>query len=243
MALFTDGPIAATDDLVGQDSGLLKVASTEGIDVTRKLSLAMDELALELTNLLPTLEGLNFVAATPAIRMWHTFRTLELVYRDAFQNQLNDRYAGKRDQFAVLGKWAFDKVMEAGLGMINNPVLKAAVADLTYFPGQQSSATYYVCISWTGAQGEEGAAGEWAAITTPDGNVLSVRAVNPPANAAGWNVFVGLSPDSISQQNSSPLAVAQPWLQQGAISTRGRAPGDGQTADYLRIVARILQRG
>jgi hypothetical protein len=243
MALFTDGPMAAIDDLLGQDSGLLTVASTEGIDVTKKLSLAMDELALELTTLLPPLEGLNFVAATPAIRMWHTFRTLELVYRDAYQNQLNDRYAGKRDQFAALGKWAFGKMMEAGLGMINNPIPKAPVANLTYFPGQQAGATYYVCTSWTGAQGEEGAAGEWTAITTPDGNVLSVRATNPPVNAAGWNVFVGLSPDSISQQNSSPVALAQPWLQQGAISTSGRAPGDGQTADYLCIVPRILQRG
>jgi hypothetical protein len=243
MALFTDGPIATTDDLVGHDSSVLTVASTEGIDLTRKLALAMNELALELTSLVPALEGLNRVAVTPAIQIWHIFRTLELVYRDAYQNQLNDRYAGKRDQFAALGKWALDKVMEGGVGMINNPIPKATPADLTYFPGQQAGATYYVCISWTGGQNEEGAVGEWSAISTPDGNILSARAVNPPSNAAGWNVFVGLAPDSISQQNPSPLPLGQAWLQQSAVSTNGRVPHTGQGADYIRTVARILRRG
>ena len=243
MALFTDGPIALTDDLIGYDSAVLTVASTEGIDLTKKLSLAMDEVGLELAPLLPVAVGLENVAVTPAIRMWHVFRTLELVYRDAYQNQLNDRYAGKRDQFAALGKWALDKFMEGGVGVIKNPIPKAPAADLTYFAGQQAGATYYVCISWTGAGGEEGAVGEWNAITVPDNNVLSVRALNPPANAAGWNVFMGLSPDSISQQNPSPLAVGQPWLQQSGVSTNGRAPHGGQTEDSLQIMARILQRG
>lgn len=243
MALFTDGPIATTDDLVGHDSAVLTLASTEGIDLTKKLTLAMEEMALELGNLLPAIEGLNHVAVTPAIRLWHAFRTLELAYRDAYHNQLNDRYAGKRDQFAAMGKWAFEKMMEGGLGIIGNPIPKAPPADLAYLPGQQAGATYYVCTSWTGGQGEEGAVGEWNAISAPDGNVLSVRALNPPSNAAGWNVFVGQSPDAISQQNSSPLPLGQPWLQQSAVSTSGRAPHSGQAADCLRVVARILQRG
>ena len=157
MALFTDGPIAAADDLVGHDSAVLTVASTEGIDLTKKLSLAMAELALELAKLLPTVERLDRVAVTPAIKMWHTFRTLELVYRDAYQNQLNDRYAGKRDQFASLGKWALEKLMEAGVGIISSPIPKAPAPELTYFPGQQAGATYYVGVSWSGGQGEEGA--------------------------------------------------------------------------------------
>ena len=92
-------------------------------------------------------------------------------------------------------------------------------------------------------QGQEGAVGEWAAITVPDGNVLSVRATNPPASAAGWNVFVGLSPDSIVQQNGPALLPGQPWLQQTTVSTSGRAPGSGQKAEFVRVVARILQRG
>src|SRR5689334_5320374 len=120
MALFTDGIIAAADELAGHDSAVLTIASTEGIDLTKKLSLAMDELALELGNVLPSTDKLDHVAVTPAIRLWHAFRTLELVYRDAYSNQLNDRYAGKRDQFATQAKWAFDKLMESGVGMISN---------------------------------------------------------------------------------------------------------------------------
>ena len=127
--------------------------------------------------------------------------------------------------------------------MVKNPIPKAKTADLTYFPGQQAGATYYVCTSWTGEGGEEGAVGEWSAIATANGNVLSVKALNPPANVTGWNVFVGLSPDSISQQNPSPLALAQTWLQQGVVTTTGRTPHSGQLADYLCVVTRILQRG
>src|SRR5204863_9250259 len=137
--------IAAADDLAGHDSAVLTVASTEGIDLTKKLGLAMDELALELAKLMPGIEGLDRVAVTPAIKMWHVFRTLELVYRDAYQNQLNDRYAGKRDQFAALGKWAFEKLMEGGVGIVSSPIPKAGTPELTYFPGQQAGATYYVC--------------------------------------------------------------------------------------------------
>jgi hypothetical protein len=243
MALFTDGIIAAADELASHDSALLTVTSTEGIDLTKKLSLAMDELALELGSILPANDKLDHVAVTPAVRLWHAFRTLELVYRDAYSNQLNDRYAGKRDQFAALAKWAFDKLMESGVGMISNPVARATAPELTFFPGLQAGATYYACTSWVGALGEEGGAGDWTAMQVPDGNVLSVRATNPPSNAAGWNVFVGLSPDSISQQNGPVLLPGEPWLQESAVSTVGRAPGSGQTADYVRVVARILQRG
>jgi hypothetical protein len=203
----------------------------------------MDELSVELAAVAPEVKRLDCVAVTPTMRMWHAFRTLELVYRDAYQNQLNDRYAGKRDQFSALGKWALDKMLTNGIGIISNPIPKAAAADLTYFSGQQAGTTYYVCTSWTGAQGEEGAVGEWNAISTPDGSVLCVRPVNPPMNAAGWNVFVGLSPDSITQQNEEPLGLAQPWLQEMTITTTGRTPHKGQTADYLRTVTQMLQRG
>jgi hypothetical protein len=243
MPLFTDGNINRVDDLAAHDSGLLGVASSEGINLTNKINLAQDDLALELTGMLRSEDSLGSVVVTSALRLWHAFRTLEMVYRDAYANQLNDRYASKRDQFAQLAKSAADKLIQIGLGMVANPLPRAAFPQLTYYPGTQAGATYYVCVSWVDPAGDEGAAGDYTAITVPDNNVLSVRPVNPPAMAAGWNVFVGLSPDTIARQNQSPLPLSQVWLQQVPVSTAGKPPGAGQNAQYTRIIARILQRG
>ena len=243
MALFTDGTISAVDDLAGHDSGILDVASTEGIDLTKKLQLAQDELAVEISSLLGSSEALRNVVVTIPIRLWHAFRTLETVYRDAYSNQLNDRYGRKRDQYSALAQWAFQRIVEAGVPFAVNPVPKADAVELTVVPGQQAAATYYVSSSWVGTSGEEGAASEWRSISTMDGHIICVRAVKPPANAVSWNVFVGLSPDAMSQQNDAPLPIAEPWLQDNPVSTGGQTPGGGQTADQVRAVPRILQRG
>src|SRR5882757_6548346 len=105
MALYTDGPISSIEELTARDSQLLSVASTEGIDLTQKIALAQDELGLELCGMLtatgsllqdvwtsPT--GVQNIVVTPALKLWHALRTLELVYCDAYHNELNDRYAG-----------------------------------------------------------------------------------------------------------------------------------------------------
>ncbi len=46
------------------------------------------------------------VVVTPPLKLWHMFLSLEMVYRDAYNSQLNDRYAGKRDEFHGMVKWA-----------------------------------------------------------------------------------------------------------------------------------------
>ena len=52
MALFTDGAVSSIEDLRGYDTQLLNVATIEGIDVTRKLTLAQDGIAAEMATLL-----------------------------------------------------------------------------------------------------------------------------------------------------------------------------------------------
>ena len=52
MALFTDGAFTSIEDLRGHDTQLLNVATVEGIDVTRKLALAQEELGIEVEGLL-----------------------------------------------------------------------------------------------------------------------------------------------------------------------------------------------
>src|SRR5574340_877720 len=107
MALFTDGTMTSLEDLTAQDSGLLGVVGPEGIDTTKKLSLAQEELGVELAALLPRAGvGLENVVVTSPLRLWHVFKTLELVYRDAYHSQLNDRYRGKWETYRDLAKWA-----------------------------------------------------------------------------------------------------------------------------------------
>src|SRR5256885_237860 len=111
MALFNDGPASSIEDLQGHDTQLLDVANVEGIDVTRKLALAQEEISMELATLLSRLNvaaetgtttgvpGVSQVVVTSPLKLWLTFRALELVYRDSYNSQLNDRYAGKRDEY------------------------------------------------------------------------------------------------------------------------------------------------
>ena len=243
MALFTDGPISTTEDLAAYDAQVLDVAGTEGIDLSKKLNLAQDELAVELAALLPEPDRLDHVVITTPVRLWHVYLTLALVYRDAYNNQLNDRYGRRRDEYRGLAKWATTKLIETGVGLVWEPLPKAAPPQVTFVPGNQSVGTYYASVSWVNTRGDEGAASEWTAITVPDGNVLSVQPADQAAGATGWNVFVGLTPETLIQQNQGAIAVGQPWQQDTAVSSTGRSPGAGQMVDYVRPLPRILQRG
>ena len=129
MALFTDGLMSGMEDLAAQDTQLTNVANVEGIDVTQKLVLAQEELALEITALLTgsrcgdqaiwlqAQPRINNLVVTPALKLWHTFRALEMVYGDAYSSQLNDRYAAKRDQFHERAKWAYERLLLLGMGI------------------------------------------------------------------------------------------------------------------------------
>jgi hypothetical protein len=259
MALFTDGPVSCILDLTARDTQLLNVASTEGIDVTQKLALAQDELALELGTLLSRtsyanqafwlapVPDISSVVVTPALKLWHTLRSLELVYADAYNNQLNDRYAGKRDQFHQMAGWAYDKLVDTGLGISSCPVAQPPIPAVAAQPGPIGTfplpdATYYVTTAWTNALGEEGASAIPAAAAT-SGCTLLVQPGKAPRNAVSWNVYVGVSPDAMSLQNTTPLNTGQTWLQPGALQTGGQAPGTGQAPSYIRPVPRMIQRG
>jgi hypothetical protein len=247
------------EDLTAQDSQLLDVASVEGIDLTQKQALAQEELALELNALLTRLSSaehllrltphsnLGSVVVTPSLKLWHTFRSLEMVYSDAYNSQLNDRYAGKRDQFHTSAKWAYEMLVAAGIGVASVPVPRAAIPTVTAAaappPGiPLPDGTYYVTVAWVNAGGEDGASAVPATIATTGSTLLVEPAGAPPKTAAGWNVYVGTGPDSMALQNGSPIAIGQTWLQPAAVAA-GRPPGPGQRPSYLKPVPRAIQRG
>jgi hypothetical protein len=254
MALFTDG-ISTIQDLMVQDSSVLATAQTANIDLTQKMTVAQQEIGIELTILLqrsntydwqfwlqPNLQ-LNNIVVTPPLQLWHVFQTLMLVYQDAYFDQLNDRYKGKRDQFLQLAKWAMDKLIQTGVGIVSDPIPQAAPPQLTSIPGGQPAMTYCTSVSWLDTENEEGQASNPSTLDVAAGNVLVAQPVNQPADATAWNVYVGLSPTAMALQNTSPLALDQVWVQAGPVSTLGQAPGSGQAPDYLRALPRVLQRG
>jgi len=259
MALFTDGPISNILDLSARDSQLLSVASTENIDVTQKMLLAQDEIGLELVTMLDRLSyvdqafwlapqpGLNNVVVTPALKLWHVLRSLELVYADAFNNQLNDRYGGKRNQFHDLAKWAGEKLIQIGVGICTCPVAQPAIPTLvTALPAVGGRPlpdnTYYVTTAWVNTHGEEGASAVPNAIST-SGATIGVDPGPVPPNAVAWNVFIGIAPDMMTLQNGNQIPAGQTWLQPGVLATSARMPGTGQSPAYIKPVPRMLQRG
>ena len=253
MALFTDGAFTSIEDLRGHDTQLLNVATVEGIDVTRKLALAQEELGIEVDGLLSQLKtpqllgGLNAppalhqVVVTPPVKLWHIFRTLEMVYGDAYNSQLNDRYAGRRDEFHERGKWAYDRVIQDELGMASNPVRQAATPVPQPTAGGLAAGTYYVAIAWINAAGEEGASSAPAVIQVT-GTSFSVQ-TTAPTNVKGWNVYCGTSPATMTIQNPAALAPGQTWVQPDTLSTTGRLAGSGQMPTYRLAVPRTIQRG
>lgn len=254
MALFADGAISGLDDLVAQDSQLLDIASTEGINVSQKLALAQGEIELELASMLESLKLVAWpfavileptfgnIVVTPALQLWHAYRTLEMVYADAYSDQLNDRYAAKRDQFHQFAGWAREKLIQIGLGICTNPVSQATTPILTATPGHLPDGNYYVTMAWVNQAGEEGASAIPDSITS-SASTFEVQPVAPPGNATGWNVYVGPSLETMVIQNDEPIEIEQVWQQLAQMRTTGRAPGTGQAPNYLKSIPRVLQRG
>ncbi len=255
MALFIDGDISSMDDLAAQDSQLFDVASGEGIDVGRKMGLATDELGIELEALLGRMipsdgyaslgyAGISTpqIVVTPVLKLWHTLRSLELVYADAYQSQLNDRYAGKRDAYRDRARDAYERLLQAGLGMSWDPISRASTPTVAAAPGLLPDGRYYATMSWVNAGGEEGESATPASIDLTASGLMVVPGP-APARAAGWNVYVGTTPDTMVRQNGSLNSPGQAWIQLGDLVVDGPGPSKGQAPNYIQYVPRLIQRG
>lgn len=254
MGLFTDGLVSSVEDLTANDSQLLDVANTEGIDVCRKLALAQDDVGVELAVLLSRLlfadqafwvaaaPDLKSVVVTPPLKLWHTYLSLEMVYRDAYNSQLNDRYAGKRDQFHQMTEWAREKLIQTGIGIAALPIAMAVTPRVMPISGALPDGTYYVTMAWMNLRGEEGASAVPAVIAIT-GSTLQVQPGPQPENATGWNVYIGNDGENMVLQNETPIAAGELWQQLPALATAGRAPGNGQAPTYLKPISRVIQRG
>jgi len=255
MALFTDGAISSIENLTDQDSSVLEVSNVEGINLTTKLALAKEEIGIDLTSLFqryrtntfpvtgqPVLD-LQHVAITTPVRLWHTYQTLTMVYRDAYYNQLNDRYRGKWDEYRSLAKWAQNKLLETGVGVVFDPVPQALAPVLTAVSGTGTGGTLFVSVSFLNAKAEEGSASDVTSIILAPNQAISIGAAAAPVNAQSWNVYVGGDPTQLALQNVTPLDLLANWVYSTATAQAGRQPGSGQAPNFTRQLPRMLQRG
>ena len=256
MALFIDGPPSNIEDLTNQDSGLVDVCRVEQIDASRKLKLAHEELGVELEALFDQQRCLYFyfndrpqldlrhLAVTPLLKMWHTWHTLSLIYRDAYFSQLNDRFQAKWNEFRALGQSAKSWLRDLGVGLVLNPLPRPRGPILTAIPESEANGTFYLAVALVNQAGEESAPSPTVSIELSGGNAAGVQLAPEHTNACGWNVYAGATPTTLCLQNSESVAISDSWLFYPSTAVvNGRGPGKGQNPNFVRALPRLLQRG
>jgi hypothetical protein len=267
--LLTDGSPNNTEDLRVYESAILGLANLEAIDLGVKLDLAAEEIAEDVLDFLLDHAGTNLqvfsplqigtpaarrrmigvsdVVVTRQLKRWHAVHTLQIVYRDAFNNQLNDRYQPKFLEYRELTRNAREHTFHFGVGLALTPIPQAQAPAPVFsaVAGLIPETMYYARASWVGASGQEGKPSEMTAYDAPAGSLPVVQMTSTPgvAVATGFNVYLGLTPDALSLQNSTPVPVGQSFTLPGTGLAAGAAPGDGQTPDTYISGGWMLRRG
>ena len=259
MALFNDGPINRTDELLAFDSSVLDTAALEGVDTTAQIANAQEAIGTEILTFLldngptdavfgDTLHnrrrrlGMSDVVVTPELKRWHAFQALHWVYRDAYGRQSNDRYEWKYQEYGKLAQAAKTKYLAVGIGLAVDAIPRAAAPQVTTTVGGGNPMTLYFAAALVNAAGQEGAASEAVEANPGAGTQAKVALSGAPANARGWNVYAGSAPGSLMRQNGDVLQVDASWTQPGVI-VAGDAPGAGQRPSFYAVQNRIIRRG
>lgn len=254
--LLTDGNPNDPTDLTVYETEILSVAATEGIDLNAKLTLATLEISEDVLDVLldhtrtvdplPNMRrtiGVSDVVVSQQMQRWQALHTLAIVYRDAFNNQLNDRYQAKWREYALLALDGRAKTLKFGIGIVANPIPEAETPVVGSVSGNGAGGTFYAQVTWVSATGQEGAPSVASALTIQAANNLTVQAVNPPTVATGFNVYIGTSADATTLQNSAPVAIGGTFTMPDSGLIVGTPVGTGQAADYYVTGGSLLRRG
>jgi len=256
MALLTDGSPNDAESLRAYESSILNVTDVEAIHLDAKLRLATEEVGEDILDVLlehtTTLDdqakmrrqiGVSDVAVSAQMKRWHALHTLQTIYRDAYNNQLNDRYRRKWDEYRQLAGDAREQTLRYGIGLVLNPLPRPAPPQFGVVAGLLVAATYYVQATWVSAKGAESAPSKITTYTSVDGSLLTATLSNPPAGATGWNLYAGVNAWPLALQNSTPLALGSMFTMAASGLATGRPAGDGQTPDIYVTGGRTLRRG
>lgn len=236
MALFVDSIPSEPSDLSQYESSIFQTAAAEGIDLVAKGALAATEIGLDLQHfLLRVAAGSNIaidqVVTNDALRRWHILRTLALVYRDAYHQQLNDRYKHKLSIYESQSASAAELLFQLGVGITYSPIHRPGKPTLSQAVGAHAANTWFTKVSWISDRGTESEASPIASIATEHGSALTVAPPAPPANAVAWNIYAGQNEEELARQNSAPLSLAEPWVLPDAGLGSGATPPKGQLPD------------
>jgi hypothetical protein len=246
MALFTDGNASDVADLHAYDAAVAEVAAAEGVALQAKLELAMQEIGAELEEFLVRTTGgqaaLSQVVVTPALKQWHTLRTLSLIYGDIHHSHVNRRFERKWTDYRMRARWAAETLFRIGVGLVSEPIPKAAAPRVRTLAGGLDPGTYMVKVAWVNARGETGAASDPVVWTLASRGALGVRAVDPPSAAAGFHVYVGGSERELARQTATPRGLETEWVSGAELERGSTAPTGQEPEQYVRN-DRILRRG
>lgn len=265
MALFTDGGVASIDDLRRYDSSAADLAHDAGINLDSKTSVAAEEVGQQIFSFLlfqstPLYSGANLflnippgeamrqrlglsdVVVTAAVRRWTALKALAGLYRDAYASDVTDRFRLKWEEYERLAHEAEDYAFTTGIGLVRNPVPKAALPLVSQTSQATKRTDFTIQITWANGDGVEGAPSDlWHDLLGP-GDV--VRLAGPtPSEVAGWNIYVAQGDGTPLRQNSSVLAPADSWTMVDGALNDGPTIAEAQTPDYVIVERRILPRG
>jgi hypothetical protein len=255
--LLTDGCPNTPEDLRVYESAILDVSNEEMINLDTKLKLATEEISEIVLNILldhsnvatggdvmRRARGVSDVVVTRQMKRWHALYTLAIFYRDAYNNQLNDRYLAKWNEYLLLARQAKETTMQYGIGLVTTPIPQAPTGVVAAVPGLLPATVYYVQVSWISATGAEGTPSRATAFEAPVASLVTVMNGAPvPSIATAFNVYIGLTDCTTTLQNASPIAIGGTFTEASLGLVAGVAAPSGQLPDYYITGGSVLRRG
>lgn len=258
MALFTDSDIVTLQDLLQFEGSLVQIASSHGINVETKINLATSAAADKLLFWLlragmsdpqwvnRRLLGLSTVVVTPTLHRWLCFDSLARFYAEAYYVQLNTRFEGKWTEYQTAADKAIEMVLNAGVGIVYDPLPKPALPLASVQSGTLSAQALFIQTAWVDGTGNEGALSPVNGLVLAGANDVAVQmaeGANAPKAAAGWNIYASATGDALTRQNGAPLVVGSTWQLPPSGLISGPDPIGGQSPNYYVVDPRRSQRG
>ncbi|MGA8599677.1 MAG: hypothetical protein WB676_33555 [Bryobacteraceae bacterium] len=273
MSLFTDSSLISISDLEVYEATLPQVASTHNINIDSKTAITLGSIGdLLLARLVragtaawpwlnPTTTGLfnivsmppqttwrftlNNVVVTPPLQRWLCYEILSQVFDEAYNVQLNNRFKEKWMDYSARSRDTQKTYYDLGIGVVYNPLPQPPVAQVTVTSGAQPAGIITVQTAWTDSNGNEGILSPLVPVTLPASSSFNVTigATTFPANAVGWNLYVGANGASVARQNLAPIPSNTAWPLPSTGIIAGPSPLGGQQPDCYVLDPQRSQRG